>query len=157
MAKGNNYPAAVAQAMAQQAETAIHTLESALSAVPDLGPDVLSKATITPERLPLADLALQAANLAPDVMRRSFDPARLTGKLAAYRLLLGLLNRLLLLVEKLRNALNVLGSDIIFDVNNIHEDIEKDNGETQDLGQLRGHIHAYYERPGGRKPRIPRK
>ena len=42
----------------------------------------------------------------------------------------------------------MLGSDIYLDVNNAHGHIEKDNGETQDLGQLRHDIKAYYTRPG---------
>lgn len=155
MAKGNNYPAPVTTADGQQVKTAITALKTALGFVPNLGPDVLTTASLSPERLPLADLAVQAAAEAPDMMRKSFNPATLQAKLAAYRTLLELLNQLEPVHERLRNAVNVLGGDIRFLVDNVHEDIEKDKGETQDLGQLRADIHAYYVRPGGRGPRKP--
>ena len=81
-------------------------------------------------------------------MRRSLDAARLGTKVAAYRELAALLGVVQPEIKRLENALNVLGSDIRFDVDNIHEDIEKDNGETQALGPLRHDIMAYYARPG---------
>ena len=70
---------------------------------------------------------------------------------AAYRALNNLLGALEPEIKRLENALNVLGSDIRFDVDNVHEDIETDNGETQDLGQLRKDIVAYYARPAAKK------
>jgi len=156
MAKGNNYPAAVDTANTTQALTAIQSLATAISFIPNLGPDVKTTASITPERLPLADLAVQAATEAPNVMRKSFSLPTLQAKLAAYRALVGLLGRIEPIYQRIRNGVNVLGSDIRFMVDNVHADIEKDNGETQDLGQLRADIHAYYERPGGRVPRKPK-
>lgn len=151
MPKGNNYPAALDAADLQHAQQAAAQLEAALAFVPNLGPDVLTTATISPERLPLADKAAQVAAAAPDVMRRSFQPERLSGKLAAYRQLAALRATLAKADQKLANALNVLGSDMLFDIGNIHEDVEKDNGETVDLGSLRAELHDYYVHPGARK------
>lgn len=152
MPKGNNYPTATSEAAdLQHAQQAAAQLETALAFVPNFGPDVLSTATITPERLPLADKAAQVAAAAPDLMRRSFQPERLSGKLVAYRQLAALRATLAKADQKLANALNVLGSDILFDSGNIHEDVEKDNGETLDLGSLRAELHTYYTHPGARK------
>lgn len=67
MSKGNNYPAHEAAAQ----------LDKALAFVPNLGPDMLTTATLTPERLGLADKAAEVAAAAPDVMRRTFDPSAL--------------------------------------------------------------------------------
>jgi hypothetical protein len=156
MPKGNNYPATVEAAQVQAATEAFSKAAEALNFIPNLGPDVKTTASISPERLPLADLAVRAAAAAPDVMRKSFKPEALQAKLAAYRLLVGLLGQLETLVKRLQNALNVLGGDIRFMVDNVHEDIEKDNGETQDLGELRKQIHDYYKREGnggGSKPK----
>lgn len=149
MPKGNNYPAAVEAAKATAAAEAFKKAAEALDFIPNLGPDVKTSATITPERLPLADLAVQAATEAPDVMRKGFKLDVLQAKLVAYRVLADLLNKLEPIMKRLQNALNVLGSDIRFMVDNVHEDIEKDNGETQDLGELRTKINVYYKRPGG--------
>lgn len=124
--------------------------------MPHFGPDVLTSATITPERLALADKAAEVAAAAPTVMRRSFDPARLPAKLAAFRQLAALRDALTLADRKLANALNVLGSDMLFDIGNIHEDVEKDNGETVQLGALRTQLHDYYRRPAAKaKPAGP--
>ena len=75
---------------------------------------------------------------------RSPGPGRPRTKVATYRELTTLSGTLQAEIKCLENALNVLG----FDVDNIHEDIEKDNVGTQDLGQLRKYIGAYYARPG---------
>jgi hypothetical protein len=155
MPKGNNYPTAVdatAMTKAQQASTA---LKKALDFVPNLGPDLLTSATIAPERLALADKAVEVAAAAPNVMRRGFDPDRLVSKLAYYRQLNALRSELATADTKLKNALNVLGSDMLFDIGNIHEDVEKDNGETLDLGPLRADLHEYYARPNARKTTPP--
>lgn len=152
MPKGNNYPAPIGPADLQTAHEAAAQLDKALAFVPNLGPDVLTSATISPERLGLADKAAEVAAAAPEVMRRAFDPQRLTTKLAYYRQLAALRTTLAKADQKLANALNVLGSDMLFDIGNIHEDVEKDNGETVDLGPLRAELHAYYTHPGARKP-----
>ena len=149
MPKGDNYPASVEAAKATAATTAIKQVGTALDFIPNLGPDVKTTASMTPERLPLADLVVQAAAEAPDMMRRSFKLDVLKAKLAAYRVLVGLLAQLEPIFQRLQNAVNVLGADIRFMVDNVHEDIEKDNGETQDLGELRTKINAYYKRSGG--------
>ena len=155
MPKGNNYPATVGPADLHTAQAAATALETALAFVPNLGPDVLTSATITPERLGLADKAAQVAAAAPEVMRRSFQPQRLTDKLAYYRQLASLRATLAKADQKLANALNVLGSDMMFDIGNIHEDVEKDNGETVDLGPLRTELHDYYTHPAARKANKP--
>ena len=157
MPKGTNFTAPLAPADFTAARTAVQGLHAKLAFVPQQPENLLTSASISPERLPLADLALQAADQAPDLMRRSLDAARLRTKVAAYRELATLLGTLQPEIKRLENALNVLGSDIRFDVDNIHEDIEKDNGETQDLGQLRKDIVAYYARPGAKaaaKPKV---
>lgn len=151
MPKGNNYPAAVDAAALQKAQKASADLTKSLDFIPNLGPDVLTSATITPERLPLADKAIEVALAAPDTMRRTFDPQRLIDKLAYYRALAKLRGDLATADTKLKNALNVLGSDMMFDIGHIHEDVEKDNGETIDLGPLRAQLHDYYTHPGARK------
>ena len=148
MPKGNNYPTLPTAAEVAQAQQALAQLDTALGAVPNFGPDVLTSATLTPERLGLADKAAEVAAAAPDIMRRSFDAARLPAKLAAYRQLAALRAALGRADQKLANALNVLGADMLFDIGNIHEDVEKENGETIDLGALRTELHAYYRRPG---------
>lgn len=149
MPKGNNYPTAVADADITAAATALGQLKTKLAFIPKLGPDVQTTATISPERLPLADLAVKAATVGADAMRKSCDPAVLTEKIAAYRRLRTLVPDLDAIHELMHNALNVLGSDILFAVNNIHEDIEKDNGETIDLGDTRREINAYYRKGTG--------
>ena len=151
MPKGNNFIAPLAAADFAAAHAAIDALRAKLAFVPQQPSTLLTSATISPERLPLADLAVKAAEQAPDLMRRSIDAARLRGKVAAYRALADLLGALEPEVKRLENALNVLGSDIRFDADNVHEDIEKDNGETQDLGPLRKDIAAYYAHPAARK------
>ncbi|MGI4760777.1 MAG: hypothetical protein ACRYF0_08730 [Janthinobacterium lividum] len=85
MPKGDNYPAPVGPADLKTAHEAAAQLDKALAFVPNLGPDVLTSATLSPERLGLADKAAEVAAAAPDVMRRTFDPQRLTTKLAYYR------------------------------------------------------------------------
>ncbi len=148
MPKGNNYPTLPTAAEVAQLQQALGQLEAALAAVPNFGPDVLTSASLSPERLPLADKAAEVAAAAPAVMRRSHDAARLPAKLAAYRQLVALRNALGRADQKLANALNVLGADMVFDIGNIHEDVEKDNGETVDLGPLRTELHEYYRHPG---------
>ncbi|WP_210516211.1 hypothetical protein [Hymenobacter terricola] len=148
MPKGSNYPGVVDAASLQKAQKATADFKKSLDFVPNLGPDVLTSATITPERLPLADKALEVALAAPDVMRRAFDPQRLTDKLAYYRALNGLRNDLATADKKLKNALNVLGADMMFDIGHIHHDIEEDNGETVDLGPMRAQLHDYYTHDG---------
>ena len=150
MPKGNNFTAPLAPADFTAARTAVQGLHARLAFVPQQPESLLTSATISPERLPLADLALKAADQAPDLMRHAFDVERLRAKLATYRSLDDLRGLVTAEVKRLENALNVLGSDIRFDVDNVHEDIEKDNGETQNLGQLRKDIVAYYARPNGK-------
>ncbi|MCR5888462.1 hypothetical protein LRS06_11930 [Hymenobacter sp. J193] len=151
MPKGNNFTAPLAEADLTAARTAIKALATKLAFVPQQPESLLTSATISPERLPLADLALQAADQAPEVLRKTATPDALRAKVASYRALAALRNQLAAELTRLDNALNVLGSDVFFQVNNIHEDVEKDKGETVDLGELRQQIHAYYIRPGGRK------
>lgn len=147
MPKGNNYPTPPTAAEVAQLQQALGQLDAALAAVPNFGPDVLTSATIAPERLALADKAAEVA-AAPVIMRRTFDAPRLPAKLAAYRQLAAARGALARADQKLANALNVLGADMLFDIGNIHEDVEKDNGETVDLGPLRTELHEYYRRPG---------
>lgn len=156
MPKGTNFTAPLDAAGFAAARAAVQALHAALAFVPQQPENLLTTATISPERLPLADLALQAADQAPNLMRRSLDAARLRTKVAAYRELAALLGAVQPEIKRLENALNVLGSDIRFDVDNIHEDIEKDNGETQDLGPLRQAIVAYYARPGAKAAAKPK-
>ena len=148
MSKGNNYLAPPTAADVAPMQQALTQLDAALAAVPNFGPDVLTSATIAPERLALADKAIEVAAAAPIIMRRTFDAPRLPAKLAAYRQLAALRGALARADQKLANALNVLGADMLFDIGNIHEDVEKDNGETVDLGLLRTELHEYYRRPG---------
>jgi len=155
MSKGANYPGTVDATSLQKAQKATADFKKSLDFIPNLGPDVLTSATITPERLPLADKALEVALAAPDVMRRTFDPQRLTDKLAYYRALNGLRGDLATADKKLKNALNVLGSDMMFDIGHIHHDVEEDNGETVDLGPLRTQLHAYYTHPGANNSDAP--
>ena len=150
MPKGNNYPAAVDAAAMQKAQKASADFKKALDFIPNMSPDLLTSATIAPERLALADKAVEAAAAAPDVMRRAFTPQRLVDKLAYYRQLNAIRQELATADTRLKNALNVLGSDMMFDIGNIHEDIEKDNGETVDLGPLRAQLHDFYTHPGAR-------
>ncbi|WP_400193153.1 hypothetical protein [Hymenobacter sp. B81] len=156
MPKGNHFTAAVAANNVTAAGQSIKDLQSALSFVPQQPVSLLTSATISPERLPLADAALQAAEQAPDVMRKSTNPEQLRAKIVAYRHLHTLRNQLQPELTRLDNALNVLGSDIIFQVNNIHEDIKKDNGETADLGELRQQVAAYYAKSNTRKTGGPK-
>lgn len=152
MPKGNNYTALPTEAQLAEVIAAAKALEQKLNAVvPQQPNDLLTSATITPERLPLADLALQVADKEPNIIRRATDIEQFRAKLALYRQLNSLLGDLQTKGTRLENALNVLGSDLVFAANNIHEDVEKDNGETADLGQLRQDLHAYYERPNARK------
>ena len=151
MPTGKNFTNPAAEADLTAARTALQNLQTKLAFVPRLPQELITSATMTPERLPLADLALQAADQDPDVMRKSCDPEQLRTRLAAYRGLHALRNQLEPELKRLDNALNVLGSDILFHVNNIHEDIEKDKGESTTLGELRQQINAYYARPGARK------
>ena len=155
--KGNNFTAPLAPADFAGARTAVQALHAKLAFVPQQPGNLLTSATISSERLPLADLALKAADQAPDLMRHAFDAERLRAKVASYRSLDELLSLVNAEGKRLENALNVLGSDIRFDFDNVHEDIEKDNGETQDLGQLRHDIMAYYARPGGKGGNTPPK
>lgn len=60
-----------------QLQQTLAQLSTALAAVPNFGPNVLTSATIAPERLALADKAAEVAAAAPTVMRRSYDAARL--------------------------------------------------------------------------------
>ncbi|GAA3919732.1 hypothetical protein [Hymenobacter algoricola] len=151
MPKGNNFTAPITEADLTAARAAIKALQGKLAFVPQQPESLLTSATISPERLPLADLVLQAAEQAPDVLRKTTDAEQLRTKVASYRALVALRNHLGTELTRLDNALNVLGSDVFFQVNNIHEDIEKDKGETTDLGELRQQINAYYARPGARK------
>lgn len=153
MPKGNNFTASPAAADFTAAHAAVEALRAKLAFVPQLPSTLLTSATISPERLPLADLAVKAAEQAPDVMRRSIDAPRLRAKIVTYRQFDDLLTEMRTEVKRVENALNVLGSDIRFDVDNVHEDIETDNGETQDLGPLRKDIMAYYARPGAKGPK----
>ena len=155
--KGNNYPAAVDAAAMQKAQKASADFKKALDFVPNMGPDLITSATITPVRLALADKAVEVAAAAPEVLRKSLDPQRLVNKLAYYRQLSALRQDLATADTKLKNALIVLGSDMMFDIGNIHEDIEKDNGETIDLGPLRTQLHDFYTHPGARKDATPKK
>ncbi len=151
MPKGNNFTAVITEAQLTEAKAAIQNLTQKLTVVPQQPENLLTSATISAERLPLADLALQVADKEPSLLRRSADPERLRAQLALYRQLNTLQGQLQVESKRLENALNVLGSDILFAANNIHEDVETDNGETVDLGTLRQDLHAYYERPGARK------
>ena len=157
MPKGTNFTAPLAPADIAAARAALQALHAKLAFVPQQPGNLLTSATISPERLPLADLVLKAADQAPDVMRHAFDPERLRAKVASYRSLDELLSLVNAEVKRLENALNVLGSDIRFDVDNVHEDIEKDNGETQDLGQLRRDIMAYYAHASSKGDNTPPK
>ena len=103
------------------------------------------------ERLPLAKLALQAADQDPNVMRKTCEPDALRAKIGAFEALAALRSTIQADVQLLDNALNVLGSDILFMTNNIHEDIERDKGESSILGELRQQINAYYAHPAARK------
>jgi hypothetical protein len=147
MPKGNNFGASLPEADLTAARAAVKTLQGKLAFVAQQPAELITSSTISAERLPLADLALQAAEQDPDVMRKSCDPAVLRSKIEAYRALAALRNQLEPELKRLDNALNVLGSDVLFLVNNIHEDIEKDKGESATLGDLRRQINAYYARP----------
>jgi hypothetical protein len=151
MPKGNQFTAALADTDVTAARTAIKALQAKMTFVPQQPESLLTSATISPERLPLADLALDAAEQAPGIMRKAADPEQLRSKIAGYRALVALRNQLAPELTRLDNALNVLGSDILYHVNNVHADIEADKGETTALGQLRQDINAYYARPGARK------
>ncbi len=151
MPKGNNYPATVNAAALAQASKATADLKKALAFVPNLSTDVKSTASISPERLGLADKAIEVAAAAPEILRKALDPQRLIDKTAYYRALNGLENELNTQLTKLQNARNVLGADMMFDIGNIHEDVETDNGETVDLGPLRAELHDYYIHPKARK------
>lgn len=156
MPKGNNFPTVLTDAQLAEVKATAQAFTQTLSAaVPQQPETLLTSATITPERLPLADLALQVADREPKLIRRATDVAQLRAKLALYQELNTLLGELQTNGTRLENALNVLGSDILFAANNIHEDVETDNGETADLGKLRQDLHAYYERPGARKENKP--
>ena len=76
--KGNNYPAAVDAAAMQKAQKASADFKKALDFVPNMGPDLLTSATIAPERLALADKAVEVAAVAPEVqlLRANLPPAR---------------------------------------------------------------------------------
>ena len=156
MPKGNNFAASLPDSDITSARAAIKALQAKLAFVPQQPAELISSTTISAERLPLADLALQAAEQDPDVMRKTCNPEQLRLKIAAYRDLTALRNQLEPELQRLTNAINVLGSDILFQVNNVHEDIEKDKGETTTLGELRQKINAYYARPGGRKSGSPK-
>ncbi|PJJ53203.1 hypothetical protein [Hymenobacter chitinivorans] len=151
MPKGNNFPAVLADAELTGARAAIKALQGKLAFVPQQPESLLTSATISAERLPLADLALQAAEQAPDIMRKAADPELLRSKIEQFRALTALRNQLAPELTRLDNAVNVLGSDILFHVNNVHADIESDKGENVDLGELRQDINAYYARPAARK------
>lgn len=151
MPKGNNFPVVLAEAELTSAHAAIKALQSKLAFVPQQSGSLLTSATISAERLPLADLALQAAEQAPGIMRKAADPELLRSKIVDFRALAGLRNQLALELDHLDNAINVLGSDILFHVNNVHADIENDKGENVDLGDLRQDINAYYAKPNAGK------
>jgi hypothetical protein len=151
MPKGNNFTALITEADLTAARTAARALHAKLSFVPQQPATLLTSATISAERLPLAKLALQAADQDPDVMRKTCDPDALRTKIRAFEELVALRNTVQPDVQLLDNAINVLGSDILFMTNNIHEDIEKDKGESSMLGELRPKINAYYARPNARK------
>ncbi|WP_201981703.1 hypothetical protein [Hymenobacter rubidus] len=160
MPKDTNYPAAVDAAALQKAQKASADLAESLHFIPNLEPDVLTSATIIPERLPLADKAIEVALAAPDVMRRAFDPQRLIDKLAYYRALAKLRGDLATADTKLKNALNVRGSDMMYDIGHVHEDVEKDNGETIDLGPCAPSCTTTtptYTHPGARKDAAAKK
>ncbi|WP_133256977.1 hypothetical protein [Hymenobacter edaphi] len=140
MPKGNQFTASLAAAELTAARAAVKALQGKLAFVPQQPESLLTSATISPERLPLADLALQAA-----------DAELLRAKIAGYRALVALRNQLAPELTRLDNALNVLGSDILFHVNNVHADSEAGKGETTGLGQLRQDINAYYAKPNARK------
>ena len=149
MAKGNNYSAPVAAADLTAAATALGALKTKLGFIPKFGPDVITTATISPERLPMADLAVKVATTGADAMRKSCDPTALAEKIAIYRALRTLVPDIDFIHELVHNGLNVVGSDIVFVANNIHEDLEKDNGETVDLGDTRREFHEYFRRNKG--------
>lgn len=149
--KGNQFSPLPTDAQLIAVESAAKATEVALGFLPHIGPDVITTATITPERLPLADACLKAADLAPSVTRKAFDRDRFAGRIGAYRRLFGIYTVVARLLTTIERALNALGADILFDCNNIHEDIEKDNNETADLGPLRQDINNYYRRPGAGK------
>ncbi|MCB2376570.1 hypothetical protein LGH70_03190 [Hymenobacter sp. BT635] len=149
MPKGNNFAANLAETDMAAARAAVNALQGKLAFVPQQPAELITSTTISAERLPLADLALQAAEQDPDVMRKSCDPEQLRAKIEAYRALTSLRNQLEPELKRLDNAINVLGSDILFMTNNVHEDIEKDKGESTTLGELRQKINAYYARPRG--------
>ena len=157
MPKGSNYPGVVDATTIQKAQKASADVKKMLDFLPDVSPDLLTSASITPERLPLADKALEVALAAPDVMRRNFDPQRLTDNLACYRALAKLRDDLKTAGEKIKNAINALGADMMFDIGHIHADVEKDNGESVDLGPLRAELHDYYTHPGARTAPAPKK
>jgi len=156
MPKGNNFTAPITEADLTGARTAAKALHAKLSFVPQQPASLLTSATISAERLPLAKLALEAADLDPNVMRKNCDPEALRTKVEAFEKLLVLRNTIESDVQLLDNAINVLGSDVLFMTNNIHEDIEKDKGESSILGELRQKINAYYARPRGGKGGSPK-
>ena len=156
MPKGSNYPGVVDAATIQQAQKASADVKKMFGFLPNVSPDLLTSATITPERLPLADKALEVALAAPDVMRRNFDPQRLTDNLACYRALAKLREDVRTAGEKIKNAINALGADMMVDISHIHADVEKDNGESIDLGPLRTQLHDYYTHPGAHTAPAPK-
>lgn len=151
MPKGNQFTAPLADTDVSAARTALKAVQAKLGFVPQQPESLLTSSTISPERLPLADLALQAAEQAPGIMRKAANPEQLRAKIADYRTLVALRGLLAPELTRLENALNVLGSDILFHINNVHADIEADKGENVDLGQLRQDINAYYAKPNARK------
>jgi hypothetical protein len=157
MPKGNNFTAPITAADLAAATAAADDLHNALAFVPKQPATLLTSATISLERLPLAKLALEAAELEPDVMRKSCKPDVLRAKIKAFEALSTLRHKMRHDEELLDNAINVLGSDILFGTNNIHEDIETDKGETGSLGELRQQINVYYARPRGGGSAGPKK
>jgi hypothetical protein len=151
MPKGNNFTAPITEDDLAAARSAAKALHGKLRFVPQQPATLLTSATMSPERLPLAKLALQAADQDPDVMRKTCAPDALRAKISAFKALTMLRNSIQPDVQLLDNAINVLDSNILFMTNNIHEDIEKDKGESSVLGELRPKINAYYARPNARK------
>ena len=133
--------------------TATDATKAALAVLPQIPDDQRTTTVLTAERLPLAEKCLQAAELVPNVMRRTLDLPRLQARYDTLQALFKRRTAMEQLLARLDGAINALSADVRFDVDNIHEDVEKDNGETADLGPLRAEIHDFYERPGARKPK----
>ena len=154
MAYSSRYSAALPTAAQLTARGAAQdATKTALDALPFIPEDQRTSTVLSPERLPLADKCIEAAELVPTVMRRSLDLPRLKDRLAVLKELFKRRNAMAQNMARLDGAINALSADVRFDVDNVHEDVQKDKGETADLGPLGDEIHDYYERPGARGPR----